>query len=224
MWNSFSGFAFYYPISPPSRQTRPKKGELKVITIRHHKIVLRGVAHIKLVFWIAFLWKFEHCIPQLLKVFLYWPSKSLCPCVFGWSLWILHSIVIFLTQVFELPSQLSLSSIIHFIFLRDYFVNSRSLNYFVFIMFKYEGFFSFFICLGGSEAGVRLLRPRPQLIISVEADSDTEGPDNLPPKLGRHGPRRAQDGHGSCLTSLCDVRHVTRVMCDVWCDLSDGMC
>ena len=103
---------------PPSRQTRPEKGELKVITIRHHKIVLRGVAHIKLVFWIAFLWKFKHCIPQLLKVFLYWPSKSLCPCVFGWSLWILHSIVIFLTQVFKLSSQLSLSSIIHFIILR----------------------------------------------------------------------------------------------------------
>ena len=45
---------------PPSRQTRPGKGELKVITIRHHKIVLRGVAHIKLVFWIAFLWKLRN--------------------------------------------------------------------------------------------------------------------------------------------------------------------
>ena len=106
----------------PSRQSSPTQGEVKVITIRHHKIVLRGVAHIKLVFWIAFLWKFKHCIPQLLKVFLYWPSKSPCPCVFGWSLWILHSIVIFLTQVFKLSSQLSLSSIIHFIILRDYFV------------------------------------------------------------------------------------------------------
>ena len=72
----FSGLLSSSPISPPSRQTRPRKGELKVITIRHHKIVLRGVAHIKLVFWIAFLWKFKHCIPQLLKCFFFGSDSS----------------------------------------------------------------------------------------------------------------------------------------------------
>ena len=62
---------------PPSRQTRPGKGELKVITIRHHKIVLRGVAHIKLVFWIAFLWKLRNCV----RIFLN-----------GWNCFYLYSL------------------------------------------------------------------------------------------------------------------------------------
>ena len=64
---------------PPSRQTRPEKGELKVITIRHHKIVLRGVAHIKLVFWIAFLWKLRNCV----RIFLN-----------GWNCFYLYSLFI----------------------------------------------------------------------------------------------------------------------------------
>lgn len=55
----------------PPRQTRRRQGELEVITIRHHKIVLRGVAHIKLVFWIAFLWELKNFIPQLLKLLFF---------------------------------------------------------------------------------------------------------------------------------------------------------
>ena len=39
-WIFLSSVSDALSCSPPSRQTRPKQGELKVITIRHHKIVL----------------------------------------------------------------------------------------------------------------------------------------------------------------------------------------
>ena len=73
----------------------------------------------------------------------------------------------------------------------------------------------FLSCLRDSEAGVRLLRPRPRLIISVEADSGWRGPGQFAAKTRE---TRAETGSGwSRILPHFSLWCRTRDTCDVWC-------